>query len=161
MVKSYDFRDVTILDIITNIFRWLGVILIFIKANTTETRWIKEMMLISLILFLNPLTTTVIAYTIASNVFYRIIEVLFNPFTEILILIYLFDFLKSKKILQIIFSFAIIVVTLTNHYYSWNGNGNGSYVRYINPLEEILPIYKVTGSEYDVIHNFEIELKQV
>jgi hypothetical protein len=78
-----------------------------------------------------------------------------------LILVYLFDFIKSKKILQILFSFAIILITLSNHYYSWNGRGNGSYVRYINPLEDILPIFKVTGSEYDVIINFEKELEQV
>ena len=50
-----------------------------------------------LILFLNPLATTAVAYLIASNVFYRTVEVLFNPFTEMLILLAVIQWLDHRE----------------------------------------------------------------
>ena len=62
-------------DNILNIIRWIGVILILWKAQSEEQNYIKSLFVMMLILFLNPLATTAVAYLIASNVFYRTVEV--------------------------------------------------------------------------------------
>jgi len=75
MVKDYTFRFSDNYDNYLHLLFYLGMILVLIKAKNDQNRWIKYLIITSMLIFLNPLTTTVIAYFIASNVFYRIVEV--------------------------------------------------------------------------------------
>ena len=157
MVKDYTFRYAGIVDNILNVVRWLGVIFIIWKAKTVEDSYIKITFILMIILFLNPLCATALAKTIASNVFYRNVEVLFNPFTETLIIIYIVK-CWDNKIANILLSCILLVSTVLGHVLSYIDNDDGLYTFYINGGKDINSIYKIEQGEYEVIKILQQEL---
>lgn len=158
MVKDYSFRFSGVLDNILNVIRWLGVILILFKASSKEDKFIKTLFFMMIVLFMNPLCTTAVAYTMASNVFYRSIEILFNPFTELLMILYVYKIFEWHKIGQWILEFILIGAVIFGHYFSWNNNRlEGLYTVYLNGGKEVDPILKLKDDEIQVIRY----LKQV
>ena len=159
MVKDYLFIHSEWYDNIINVIRWAGVILILFKAKAKEDRYIKATFILMLILFMNPLCTTAIAYTIASNVFYRSVEVLFNPFTETLIIVYLYQSFSSKKILQGSLLACLLVSTIGGNIESWQGDKGGLYGNYITEGLDENHIYKVDEDELEAIRFLQNELE--
>lgn len=155
MVKDYYFIYSHVFDNILNFIRWVGVILILYKARSEEQNLIKFLFIMMLILFLNPLATTAVAYLIASNVFYRTVEVLFNPFTEMLIILVIFEWFAQlvwvKRGLMIILCCEIIIGHAASYYNSdW-----GLYTFHINGGRTVNPIYKISDEEIEAIHVLE------
>lgn len=159
MVKDYLFIHSEWYDNIINVIRWAGVILILCKAKAKEERYIKVTMILMLILFMNPLCTTAIAYTIASNVFYRSVEVLFNPFTETMIIVYLYRYFSKKKVLQGGLMACLLVSTAGGNIESWQGDKGGLYGNYITEGEDENHIYKVDEDELEAIRFLQNELE--
>lgn len=159
MVKDYTFVYSNWLDNIINVLRWIGVVLIIIYAKTKEDKFIQMMLLIVVLIFLNPLCITAISYTIASNVFYRTVEVLFNPFTELIILVYIYQAIQWQKLWQWILEFILIGVVLLGHFFSWVGLEEGLYTFYFVGGKNIEPDYKIEPHEYKSIKFLQEELK--
>ena len=66
MIKDFFFIYTGKSQNLVNIMRWLGLILLFIKEK--DEKFLRMMILVLFIVFLNPLVTPMIAKTIASNV---------------------------------------------------------------------------------------------
>ena len=156
MVLDYTFVYSSLLTFILNIFRWYGVYLVLREKGNG---YIKVTFIVMLLLFLNPLVSTAISYTIASNVFYRLVEVMFNPFTEAILFIYIVNKFEGKKLVKVLCCFVMIFVTSFNHACSFLGNDIGHYSFYIEGGKKSMPLYKVTWYEYDVIQKYMNEIK--
>ncbi|MEF9892061.1 MAG: hypothetical protein RR738_01835 [Anaerorhabdus sp.] len=160
MVKDYTFRYSGIIDNVLNVIRWIGLI-IFIKFSTSrENKFISDMFLLVVFFFLNPLCTTGLAYTIASNVFYRNIEVLFNPFTECLIIWFMLDKLNKKTVVSTSICFILIGSTVLGYLLSWVDSSEGLYTFYINGDKVTDPILKIEKKEVEVIKILQEELSK-
>lgn len=157
MVKDYTFRYSGIIDNCLNIIRWLGVAMVIYKAHTNGDRYIKYTFVLMLLLFLNPLCASGLAQTIASNVFYRNVEVLFNPFTESLILLSIIDNINNKYITMGI-SAVLLLSTILGHALSFVDSDEGLYTFYVNGGKEVDHIYKIEHGEYEVIKRLQEEL---
>ena len=79
--RDYLFIHSSWLEIVLNIFRWGGLVLLIIFAKTKDEQIMRVMMITTLLVFLNPLCTPFLTY-ITGPAFYRTFTVLFNPFTE-------------------------------------------------------------------------------
>lgn len=157
MVKDYTFRYSGIIDNCLNIIRWLGVAMVIYKAHTNGDRYIKYTFVLMLLLFLNPLCASGLAQTIASNVFYRNVEALFNPFTESLLLLCIIDNINNKYITMGI-SAVLLFSTVLGHALSFVDSDDGLYTFYVNGGKEVDHIYKIEHGEYEVIKRLQEEL---
>ncbi len=150
MVKDYRFVYANWIDNILNCIRWLGVIIILFDKKYKNT-WFKAIVVVSLLLFLNPFVTTALAKTIASNVFYRTMEMLFNPFTETILILVIVDYFSENKVLINVLCALMIFITGISHYFSWTNNEDGLYTFYIKEEMNLIPFFKVTVEEYEII----------
>ena len=155
MVLDYRFIYSNPMTFILNLFRWLGIILIIKEKGNG---YLKVTFITMLLLFLNPLVSTAIADTIASNVFYRLVEVLFNPFTEAIILIYIIN-KYNNKLTMIITCLVMLLCTGLNHALSLSSNDYGHYGFYVAGAKDMLPIYKIDWEDYDIIQAYLKETK--
>lgn len=151
MVKDYYFIYSNFADNLLNILRWCGIILVVVKARTSEQRWIKNLLLLTLLLFLNPLTTTAVAYLIASNVFYRSVEILFNPFTEALFLVALLEYCNTRQWLQNTLITCLAIEVVIGHVGSWTNQSFGLYTFHLNGGKTVDPFLKITTLEKEAI----------
>lgn len=108
-----------------------------------------------LILFLNPLATTAVAYLIASNVFYRTVEVLFNPFTEMLILLAVIQWLDHREWIKWMLLVILCVEIGVGHVASYLDSNWGLYTFHVNGGKTVNPIYKISDEEIEAIHVLE------
>ena len=99
-VKDYLFIYSDWLDNILNVLRWAGVILLFVFSKTDEDHFIKSLFLLMAILFLNPLCVVLLSSTMTGTLYYRAFEIVFNPFTEVLILYSIYKVLEWQPLLQ-------------------------------------------------------------
>ena len=125
---------------------WFGVILIMKFAKTEEDRYIKTTFILMLIVFMNPLCTPTIAYTIASNVFYRAWEVMFNPFTETLIIIAVYRYL-AKKNKQVFVTIALMISLISGTVLSFQKDLHSSYGFYMYYGQNLKDFNKLDESE--------------
>lgn len=159
MVKDYFFVYSRWYDNILNVIRWFGVILIMKYAKTEEDCYIKTTFILMLLVFMNPLCTPTIAYTIASNVFYRAWEVMFNPFTETLIIIAVYRYL-AKKNKQVFVSIALMISLISGTVLSFQKDLHSSYGFYMYFGQDVNGISKLEDYEEDAIKNMRYALQQ-
>ena len=155
MVLDYRFIYSNPMTFVLNIFRWLGIILIIREKGNG---YLKVTFITMLLLFLNPLVSTAIADTIASNVFYRLVEVLFNPFTEAIIFLYIINKYNNKIVIVVTCSIMLLCTGL-NHILSLSGNEYGHYYFYVAGAKDMLPLYKIDWEDYDIIQHYLEETK--
>ena len=155
MVKDYYFIYSHAFDNILNVIRWFGVILILWKEHYEEQKYIKSLFVMMLILFLNPLATTAVAYLIASNVFYRTVEVLFNPFTEMLIILAVIQWLEQREWLKQGLLLILCAEILVGHIASYLNSDWGLYTFHVNGGKTVNPIVKISDEEIEAIHILE------
>ena len=151
MVKDYSFRFSYLMDNILNVIRYIGILIILFKAKSDEDNFLKTLIIIMMLIFVNPFAVSTIAYFVASNVFYRAIEVLFNPFTEMILLLYVYNEainIKLEKVLCI----GLIIITCLGHVLSFNDNENGLYTFYINGGKEVNGLSKLEDDEVEAIN---------
>ncbi len=136
MVKDYFFVYSTWYDNMINVLRWLGLILFCKRAVTSEDKYLRTASLLALLVFMNPLCTPTVAWFIASNVFYRTWEILFNPFTELLFFSAIIPELKEQKWAEITLSAVLIFVMLVSNTLALRGDKDAAYGFYIAGADE-------------------------
>jgi len=156
MVKDYLFIHSDIFDIFLNILRWSAILLLTIKHRKQNSiNYLLSHFLLIGLFFLNPLTTVFISNAFASNVYYRAFESIFNAFSEVLLFGYLLNYLWSKKIVFWTISLLLTVTVFYQHYASYVLNDPSSnYGFAIAEGKTVMPIYKISYNEYDVIQKF-------
>lgn len=157
MVKNYIFLHSNWVDNILNVFRWLGVILLFYgNDKSAENKFLSKHFLVLFLFFLNPLTTSFISRMFASNVYYRAFEALFNVFTEALLFSFILNYIWNRKFVRMVVSSFLIVAVLYSHFTSFVlQDKNSLYGFYMYEGETVLPLHKIRSSELDVIKVFE------
>lgn len=156
MIKDYFFIYTGKSQNLVNIMRWLGVILLFSdKSKDAGTKFLKALFLIMFVVFLNPLNVIAISKLIASNVYYRTFDVVFNPLTE-LYFMYLILNKWSHKITYVILSIFTIYMLIYCHGISHVNNYSGEYGFYLN--RGVMPKYKMSFDNYDAIKAFQREI---
>lgn len=158
MIKDFFFvGNLGFRNNLVNLMRWVGVgCCLFVKNEDETIKWIKHILIVLFVVFLNPLVTIMIAKTMASNVYYRTFDVVFNPFTEMFFMVLIVNTLDKYKVPSIITKVGITgfvaYMTFTAHYNSFQNEYGGEYGYYVN--RNVLPKYKVPYYEYDAIVNF-------
>lgn len=160
MVKDYFFIYSTWYDNIINILRWIGVVLVLKNfTQSQEQRYLRVNTILMLLLFMNPLCTPAISYTIASNVFYRAWEVLFNPFTELIILAYLLNQFQQKWV-PIGLTICLVISTLVTNIKSFQGDHKAAYGFYIDGGKQVEHISKMETAALDAIEKLDTILQE-
>ena len=154
MIKDFFFIYTGKSQNLVNIMRWLGLILLFIKEK--DEKFLRMMILVLFIVFLNPLVTPMIAKTIASNVYYRTFDVIFNPFTEMMYFYYILKNFNHKAVL-IIATLYVIYMLIYAHGISWVNSYSGEYGFHLH--ETVLPKYKIDNESYTAIKVLEEEIE--
>ncbi len=155
MIKDYFFIYSNYLDNILNVFRWVGLILFVLKAKQNEDKYIKNLIYITFLIFLNPLCTSALAFGLTGIVYYRLIEVVFNPFMELLMFISLYKMIEWRKIAEYSFTSALIGCVLLGNLFSFVNVNEGLYTFYINGGKNTNPLEKITQNEIQAI--FEVK----
>ncbi|MBR2677399.1 MAG: hypothetical protein IKE28_10860 [Solobacterium sp.] len=136
MVKDYFFVYSTWYDNIINVLRWLGLILFCKQAVRREDKYLRTASLLGLLVFMNPLCTPTIAWFIASNVFYRTWEILFNPLSELLFFSAIVLELREQKWAETALSVCLILVVLVSNTLALRGEKDAAYGFYIAGADE-------------------------
>ena len=137
MVKDYLFIYSNLFDNVLNVLRWVGVVLLFVFCKKEEDRFIKTMYIIMFIFFLNPLCTVLLSKTITGIVYYRAFEIIFNPFTEIVLFYAVYKVFEWQVLGQLVVEFVLIIATGIGQIGSYYGMNEGLYGFYINGANEI------------------------
>lgn len=88
-VRDYLFIHSDVLEIVLNLFRWGGLIVLAAGPKESGDHSAKMILLTVLLVFLNPLTTPAISYMTGPS-FFHTFHVLFNPFTEAIMFLYIY-----------------------------------------------------------------------
>lgn len=152
MIKDYFFVYSNYLDNILNVIRWIGIVLFVLKAKTNEDKFIKNLILITLLIFLNPLCTSAIAYFLTGIVYYRLIEVIFNPFLELMFIISFYNFLKWNNIGQWCLKLSILFCVILGNVYSFINIDEGLYTFYVKGGKNTTPLEKISYNELQAIY---------
>lgn len=88
-MRDYLLIHSDLLQIALNIFRWGGLGCLIWMAKEPCDRSIRLMLLVILIVFLNPLVTPAIVF-LTGPMFFHTFHVLFNPFTEAVLFLYVY-----------------------------------------------------------------------
>ena len=152
MITDYLFIHADWLEKVIDVLRWAGVVLIIWKAESREDRWIRTLMIILLVFFLNPLCTIMLCNTITGMVFYRNFMTLFNPMSETLIMIYLYRAAGERKAFRYGLSGILASAVLLGNIGSFlQDSGTGIYWVYISGGKEVDHIYKIDTDEHQAI----------
>lgn len=160
MIKDYYFIYSNLLDNVFNVIRWTGIIFIVFKSKSVEDKFIKVMILITLVILLNPLFISAIALAITGIVYYRMVEVVFNPFTEILMFIAVYKLIDFNKISKNVLNSVIVIVVLLGNVFSFVDNKSGLYTFYINGGKETTPLEKISQNEIQAIYELSKLVKE-
>lgn len=157
MVKDYLFLHSKGIDIALNIIRWSAVlVLILFERKKAVSSYFLNHLLLIMVFFLNPLTTTFISKMFASNVYYRAFESIFNAFSEVMLFTYLLNYLSNKKLLVGLCSLTLIFTVFYEHYRSYILHDRSSLYGFAaEEGQTVMPLYKITYNEYDTIQEFQ------
>lgn len=158
MVKDYFFVYSNWADNLINVLRWGGVVLVCRNALTSDERYLRFNFLMMIVIFMNPLCTPTIAKFLASNVFYRIWEVMFNPFTELYLLGAWMKAGEKKKWLPAAVSSVLILVTVYSNVEALRANRSYQYGFYVENKEDYDPLSKIEPESEEVFNVLKSEL---
>ena len=157
MIKDFFFIYSGRSEKLVNVLRWLGVFLLFTdKSDDKGIKFFKYLFLVLFIVFLSPLSVIGISKLIASNVYYRTFDVVFNPLTEMLFIVLVLKRFNKKWLYYGLSLFVIYMVTYA-HIGSQINHYTGEYGFHIN--REVLPKYKISQYDYDVIKALQYEVE--
>ena len=157
MIKDYTFRYTGKSQNLVNILRWFGLgLLLFQKSSNEGEKFLKHIMIVLLLVFLSPLSVIGISKLIASNVYYRTFDVVFNPLTEMFFIGLILKKFDKKPIYYLLTLFVVYMIFYA-HVGSYINHYTGEYGFYIN--RNILPKYKISNDNLEVIRAFETDVK--
>ena len=158
MMKDFSFRFTGKSQNLVNVLRWVGLfILLLNKPQNEGDRFLKYVMIILFVVFLSPLSVIGISKLIASNVYYRTFDVVFNPLTEMLFIGLILQKFDKKPVYYLLTIFVVYMIAYA-HLGSYINHYTGEYGFYIN--RNVLPKYKISNDNLEVIRAFEADVKE-
>ena len=156
MVQDYLFLYSDQTNIIMNGLRYGGLIVLISTARKhTQNRYLLWTFLAVTLLFLNPFATAFVSKTMASNVYYRAYDAIFNPFTELVYVAFVFDALAQKRTLQFLLIGIVVYAVGRYHYGSLvQSSSYSGYGFYIDEGKTVMPYEKIPYREYATIQAF-------
>jgi len=150
MVKDYFFLYSAWYDNLVNAVMWAGIIVLFLGRRNLSSgqQYVRTTAAMMCLVFMNPLCTPAISYTIASNVFYRSWEVLFNPFMDLAIILYLDSRLSKSRIASSIPPVLLAAAVAVSNALPWTGDKTAAYGFYLDSGRGMNPLLK---SENDAV----------
>ncbi len=150
MITDYLFIHADWLEAVLDAVRWAGVILL-LKSRREDAGggWIRALVIMMLVFFLNPLCTIMLQKTITGMVFYRNFMVLFNPVTEAFFLYELLEFTAGRKPVPALICAGLAAAVLLGNIGSFmRDEKTGIYWVYIQGGERVDHIYKIDYDEH-------------
>ena len=152
MVKDYRFMYGNLIDSILTALRYIGIILLLVRYRK-KSLWLLTSIYVTFVIFINPFSTEAISRFLTGNVFYRAVEIAFNPYTEAIFFLVIIDTLKQKWVSSAL-SVGLIAFTGIGHVASFMDTDTGLYHFYINGGKTVNPIFKISDDELDAIYKF-------
>ncbi len=98
-MRDYLFIHSDILQFALNLFRWGGLITLLLMAKKPSDQGVRIMLGVIMLVFLNPLCTPALVY-MTGPMFYHTFNVLFNPFTEAILFLFIYQMFQWTVIGQ-------------------------------------------------------------
>lgn len=139
-IRPYLALESNALDVIMDVFRWGGLLWMLHKPKTDENRMIRIVFLCTVTFFLNPLCMGMFTNITGPEVYANAFEILFNPFTDILIFVTIYYVFEWKVIGQWILELSLCAVVLLGHAGSFLKQPYGLYTDLVeNASAEVQP----------------------
>lgn len=135
-VSGFLFPRGNIIDIIMDIWRWAGVFVFMRSAFTKEDRMIKYLAITMILFFVNPLCMGMITNITGVETYACAFEIIFNPFTDVLVFIAIYKLFEWTVIGQWVLELCLVFATLFGHIASYaNLPIMGLYSDLITPVQ--------------------------
>lgn len=135
-VAGFLFPRGNLIDIVMDVWRWAGVAVFMKAAFTKEDRMIKDLVICMLIFFVDPLCMGMMTNITGVETYACAFEILFNPFTDILVFIAIYKLFEWTVIGQWVLELCLVFATLLGHIASYtNLPIIGLYSDLITPTE--------------------------
>ena len=141
-VSNMIFLSRNVLDYVLDVFRLAGVIVFIMKAGKIrEDRMVRTMMICMTIFFLNPLCMNMLASLTGTELYACGFEILFNPFTDILLFVWIYQ-ICQWNVIEWVLELCLVGTALFGHIASFAGLQQGLYSDLVHPepnASEVLP----------------------
>lgn len=133
--KGYFFLDGRWTTYVLNIFRWTGMVILLLRADSEGKQEIRYMYILMLALFVNPLTMGLVARYTGVAAYASAFEIFFNPFTDILLLIMVYRMFEWQVIGQWVLEIFLVIAVLVGNAGSFAGLSQGLFTDSIRARE--------------------------
>lgn len=131
-ISSYLFLNHNVIDMILDVFRWGGLIVFLFRAYTKEECMMRSVFLGMVVFFINPLCTGMLSRIVGMEAYANAFEIVFNPFTDIMIFYWIYRQFEWTVIGQWILELTLVFATLFGHAASYMNLHSGLYTDLIN-----------------------------
>ena len=139
-IRQYMILHCNILDVIADIFRIGGLAWMLYKAKKNEDQMIRIVFLCTVIFFLNPLCMGLFTKITGPEIYANAFEILFNPFTDILIFVTIYYLFEWKVIGQWVLELSLCAIVLLGHVGSFLQQPYGLYTDLVmQSTQEVQP----------------------
>lgn len=133
--KGYFFLDGRWTTYVLNIFRWAGMIILLLRADSEGKQETRYMYILMLALFVNPLSMGLVARYTGVTAYASAFEIFFNPFTDILLLIMVYRMFEWQVIGQWVLEIFLVVAVIAGNAGSFVGLSQGLFTDSIRTEE--------------------------
>ncbi|MBQ1447242.1 MAG: hypothetical protein IIZ14_08315 [Solobacterium sp.] len=153
MTRDFLFLHAGWLENLLNLCRWGGYFLLLKKTDRTEGEgYLKDLAVLLMIFFLNPLCIVMLEATMTGHVFYRNFLTLFNPLTEAVFFTLVYDRVKEYTAGRWGMKAVLCTAVLLGNLGSWYPSlYKGQYWIYIRDGKMEDPYHKVEPDEYNAL----------
>jgi hypothetical protein len=139
-VNGFLFPSGNFIDIVIDCVRWAGLLVFLKNGNGREDGMVKYLFLGMLVFFVNPLCMGMLTEITGLDMYACAFEILFNPFTDILVLIAIYKLFEWTVVGQWVLELILVFAALFGHITSWAGMRMGLYTDLVHgdpPTEEV------------------------
>ncbi|MBW9212261.1 MULTISPECIES: hypothetical protein [Terrabacteria group] len=137
-VNYYFFIRSNWLEIILSTIRWIGVIIFLWQSHKREEdRWVRTLLVMMVLWFVNPLTMGLLVKMSGLNALTLGFEILFNPLTDLLSFIAIYEMFQWTVIGQWVLELVLVLATLFGHTFSYLHVPAGLYTNLIDGTMEV------------------------
>ncbi len=134
-VSGFLFPRGNYIDMVMDVWRWAGVFVFMRKAFRKEDRMIKDLGVCMLVFFINPLCMGMLAQITGLETYACAFEIIFNPFTDILVFIAIYKLFEWTVIGQWVLELCLVFATVLGHVASYTPLPMGLYTDLIQGTE--------------------------
>ena len=139
-LRSYLFLNRSLSDYILDVYRWIGLFIFLLKANRPEEKMIQYIFLGMVVFFVNPLCLGVLTrITDMTNCSYAF-EILFNPFTDVLIFFWIYTQFEWTVVGQWVLELSLLGCVLFGHAAGFTGIQGSLYGNLLD-ADHIVEVY--------------------